>query len=103
MDMKEEWLHGLCAWASNNGNVRELWLFGSRAIGRSEPGSDVDLAVLLMPHDWAFANYVALHMEWKEQLEAIVGRDVDFGAIGIGTELDEEVRRTGKLLWARSC
>jgi predicted nucleotidyltransferase len=45
------------SWASANGNVRELWLFGSRAKGNSRPESDVDLALVLMPpdnkHDWA--------------------------------------------------
>src|SRR5215813_4151661 len=91
MDMKDEWLSGLRSWASENDSVRELWLFGSRAIGTSEPDSDVDLAIALMPFDWAFGAYVALHKEWKEQLEEIVGVDVDFGAIGVGTELDEGV------------
>jgi hypothetical protein len=40
MDMLDEWLSGLCSWASANGNVRELWLFGSRATGRSRPDSE---------------------------------------------------------------
>jgi hypothetical protein len=31
MDMRDEWLRSLRSWASGNGNVRELWLFGSRA------------------------------------------------------------------------
>jgi predicted nucleotidyltransferase len=37
MDMRDEWLIGVRAWAGNNGNVRELWLFGSRATGRARP------------------------------------------------------------------
>jgi len=40
MDMLDEWLSGLCSWASANGNVRELWLFGSRAARRSRPDSE---------------------------------------------------------------
>lgn len=43
MDMPEQWLRDLRNWASANGNVRELWLFGSRAAGRSRPDSDVVL------------------------------------------------------------
>jgi predicted nucleotidyltransferase len=80
MDMQEEWLRGLRAWASSNGNVRELWLFGSFSKGCAHPGSDIDISLTLMPadgkHNWAEGNYYALHSEWKRQLEAIVGRHV---------------------------
>jgi predicted nucleotidyltransferase len=103
MDMQDEWLCGLRSWASANDSVCELWLFGSRATGKSRPESDVDLAVALMPakgkHDWAAGNYVALHSEWKRQLEAIVGRHVSLEAISPGT--DEDVRRSWVLLWTR--
>ena len=44
MDMSDEWSRGLRAWASADANVRELWLFGSRADGHAKPESDVDLA-----------------------------------------------------------
>jgi predicted nucleotidyltransferase len=58
--MRGEWLSGLRSWASANGSVRELWLFGSRATGGSRPDSDVDLAVALMPPkgntDWALGK-----------------------------------------------
>src|SRR6266478_1408425 len=106
MDMRDEWLSGLRSWASGNDSIRELWLFGSRAAGRSQPDSDVDVAVSLMPaasnHNWAFGNYIALHSEWKGQLEAIVGRHVSLEAIEPGTKEDAEVRHSGKLLWARN-
>jgi predicted nucleotidyltransferase len=85
MDMRDEWLCGLRSWASANDNVRELWLFGSRATGCSRPDSDVDLAIALMPpindHNWALGNYFALNGEWRRQLEAIVGRHVSLEAI----------------------
>jgi predicted nucleotidyltransferase len=106
MDMEEGWLSELCSWASRNDSVSELWLFGSRATGRPRPESDVDLALALMPangkHDWAFGNYVALHGEWKGQLEAIVGRHVSLEAISPGTAPDKMVRETGRRLWARA-
>jgi predicted nucleotidyltransferase len=77
MDMREEWLHGLSAWASKNDNVRELWLFGSRADGTSRQDSDVDIGVGLMPatgdHNWAFAHFISFRGEWRRELEAIVG------------------------------
>ena len=65
MDMRDEWLRALCSWASENGNVRDLWLFGSRADGTTRLGSDIDIGVGLMPpkgkHDWALGNWSALH------------------------------------------
>jgi predicted nucleotidyltransferase len=105
MDMRDDWLRGLRSWASANGNVRELWLFGSRATGRSRPDSDVDIAIALMAAtdntDWALGNYFALHSDWKQQLEAIVGRHVSLEAIAPDTPEDAAVRRSGSLLWAR--
>jgi predicted nucleotidyltransferase len=105
MDLKEEWVSALRSWADGNDSIRELWLFGSRADGRSRPNSDVDLALVLMPpngkHDWAAGNYIALHSEWKRRLEKIVGCHVSLEAIDPGSEGDAEVRRTGVRLWAR--
>ena len=105
MDMQEEWLSGLRSWASANGSVRELWLFGSRADGRSRPESDVDIAIALMHAtdgtDWALGNYFAIHSDWKRQLQAIVGRHVSLEVIVPDTPEDEAVRRSGSLFWAR--
>ena len=44
----DEWLRGLRSWASAN-DVREFWLFGSRATGCSRPESDADIALALIP------------------------------------------------------
>lgn len=105
MDMRDEWLRGLCAWASDNACVRELWLFGSRADRSSRPESDVDIAIALMPADgntnWALGNYSALGDEWQQQLEAIVSRHVSLEAIKPDTDGDAVVRGSGILLWAR--
>ena len=80
MDMREEWLCDLPLWASKNESVRELWLFGSRARGDAREDSDVDIALALMPPDgktdWALGAYYRFDREWKQQLEAIVGRHV---------------------------
>ena len=80
MEMDEAWLLALKEWAARNGNVQELWLFGSRAKGTSTKESDVDLALTLIQptglHDWALGNYFALGDDWKRELEMIVGRHV---------------------------
>lgn len=105
MDMRTEWLRGLREWSQSNDAVRQLWLFGSRARGDSRPDSDVDLALALMPpdgkHDWALGAYFALETEWKQQLQAIVGRDVSIEPLVPGEPSDVRVRREGVLLWAR--
>jgi predicted nucleotidyltransferase len=105
MDMRDEWLRGLCAWAAANESVRELWLFGSFARGDAREESDVDIALALMlpkgNHDWAFGNYFCFESEWKRELEAIVGRAVSIAAMMPGEDSDARVRREGKRLWPR--
>jgi predicted nucleotidyltransferase len=103
--VRPEWVRGLREWAEANGNVRQLWLFGSRARGDARENSDVDLALALMPpdgkHNWALGNYFVLKDDWKQQLEAIVGRHVSLEAIEPDTKGDAIVRGTGRLLWER--
>lgn len=105
MDMRSEWVRGLREWAQVNDNVRQLWLFGSRARGDAREDSDVDLALALMPpdgkHDWALGNYFRFESEWKQELQAIVGRAVSIEPLVPGETSDVRLRREGVLLWAR--
>jgi predicted nucleotidyltransferase len=96
----ETWIRNIQEWAERNGNVREVWLFGSR-VKNSAAGedSDVDLMLVLMPprkkHDWAFGNYMVLKPKWNAELEAIVGRHVSL-------ELKpSEDAPESQLLWSR--
>jgi len=99
------WKADLIGWAKDNGSVRELWLFGSRAKGTARIDSDVDLGLALMPakrrHDWAFGNYVALHSVWRAELETIVQCHVSLVPMMPGNEGDEIIRSTGICLWER--
>ena len=63
MQLYQPWLREIRAWAKLNGNIREVWLFGSRARGSAKPRSDVDLAIALTPR--AFGNYIALGDQWQ--------------------------------------
>jgi predicted nucleotidyltransferase len=106
IQMQDDWLSGLRAWAAKNENIRELWLFGSRARGDAKDHSDVDIALALMPPvgktDWALGAYFDFESEWKQQLKAIVERDVSIEPLVPGTEDDVRLRRgEGKLIWAR--
>jgi len=106
MELPAEWVSNLAAWASRRNAIRELWLFGSQAMGHAGHESDVDIAVALMApkgkHDWALAEYIAKGDEWQRELSAIVGRHVSLEAIVPGTPEDTMVRQRGKLLWRRS-
>jgi predicted nucleotidyltransferase len=97
-DIPDEWRAALCSWAGARDSVRELWLFGSHAKECSRPDSDVDLALGLVPRDWAFGKFVASSAEWQQQLETIVGRHVSLTLI---SHAPEEVRNSAILLWSR--
>jgi predicted nucleotidyltransferase len=102
--LPDEWMHGLRSWASVNENVRELWLFGSRADGTARPESDVDLGVGLMPpngkHNWALGAFAALQDVWRHELEAIVGHHVSLEPITPDEPGTARVRKW-VLLWER--
>jgi predicted nucleotidyltransferase len=106
MDMRDEWIAALRAWAEKNDCVLELWLFGSRATGASRPESDIDIALALMPaigkHNWvALAAYCDPLDEWKSELRKAVEWNVSLVAIGPGFEMDTIVRTAGVRLWRR--
>lgn len=102
----EAWRRPMVAWAENTRGVDELWLFGSRAKDTSRPGSDVDIAVALVPaeaaDDWALCDFLAFFSEWRSTLARIVRVPVSLTAIVPGTPGDREVRNTGQIIWKRS-
>lgn len=65
-------LEALRDYAAGDPNVAALYLFGSEASDRSQPGSDVDLAIMLRePVD----GFRRIRME--TELSNTIGRDVD--------------------------
>ena len=95
----ETWLRSIQEWAERNGNVREVWLFGSRAKGSAKEDSGVDLMLVLMPPakrtDWAFGNYMVLKPKWQAELEEIVERHVS-----VELKPSEDAPES-QLLWSR--
>lgn len=52
-----------------------MYLFGSRAAGKSRRNSDADVAVLLSPS--AVKKAFELQLRWQEELARILGANVD--------------------------
>ena len=103
MRLSNDQVQTLRQWAAENGNVRELWLFGSRIREHPVAKDDVDLAIELMPatkkHNSALGNYTRFGDDWQRELASLIGIPVSLEAIMRGTPEDDMVRRMGILLW----
>ena len=79
-------------------DVDAIWLFGSRAMGRERPGSDIDLCV------------DAAHLSHRERLRLMAAIDdlllpwtVDLALRHeLPPDLLSHVQRVGRCLWTRS-
>ena len=101
--LPEAWRRDIEQWAEQNGSIKEVWLFGSRARDEATDDKDVDIAITLMPpkgsHDWALGNYCRFGDQWQRELAALVRRSVDLQLkIGLPAEDDAEA----VLLWERA-
>jgi predicted nucleotidyltransferase len=100
--LPEAWRTVIEQWAEQNGSIKEVWLFGSRARGETTKDSDVDIAVTLMPpkgpHDWALGNYQRFGDDWQRELSKLIGRHVSLELrMGLPANADAEA----VLLWQR--
>jgi uncharacterized protein len=74
--------------------VDVLWLFGSEALGRARPDSDVDLAGLFRRRPSGLERFHA-----AVDLGTLLGRDVDLIDLdGVSPILVRQVLQTGRLL-----
>ena len=100
-----DWKTGLISWARVNLSIRELWFFGSRAKGAARVNSIVDVGLALSlasrGHDWALENYIALHTDWRGELETIVQCRVSLVPMIPKNDGDMIIRSTGICLWER--
>ncbi|MGH9459920.1 MAG: nucleotidyltransferase family protein [Vicinamibacteria bacterium] len=68
----------LRTWAEGNPLVRALLIFGSYAKGTAQPGSDLDLAVVISPARGdadAFTTWIACGDAWTGELRRLLGFD----------------------------
>ena len=102
-NLPEAWRLAIEQWAEQNGNIKEVWLFGSRARGEATDDKDVDIAITLMPpqgsHDWALGNYQCFGDDWQRELSRLVRRHVSLEVrMGLPAKADAEA----VLLWKRA-
>jgi predicted nucleotidyltransferase len=82
-------------------DIDGIYLFGSVARGRTRPGSDVDVALLLPPGRKLSPDELLATMA---ELESLTHRTVDLSVLNTQTQLvhAKEVVTTGVCLFARS-
>ena len=82
-------------------DIDAIYLFGSVARGRTRPGSDVDVALLLPPGRKLSPEELLATMA---ELESLTHRTVDLSVLNTQTQLvhAKEVITTGVCLFARS-
>ena len=82
-------------------DIDGIYLFGSVARGRTRPGSDVDVALLLPPGRKLSPDELLATMA---ELESLTYRTVDLSVLNTQTQLvhAKEVVTTGVCLYARS-
>jgi predicted nucleotidyltransferase len=69
--------HVLVDWARNEPQIRALFVFGSRAMGRATASSNIDLAVeLSVPEDEQLVTFLNNRQRWRADLQRVTGMRV---------------------------
>ena len=76
--------------------VKRVYLFGSYARGEADENSDVDLLI-----DWDYSKHIGLnYVFWREDIEKILHKDVDFVSIEyIAPFIEEYINNDKKLIY----
>jgi predicted nucleotidyltransferase len=61
-------------WASNEPDLRRVWIYGSQVRGRPSPDSDLDVAVEVIPRDGenTYDVFVCSADDWRSELTSRV-------------------------------
>lgn len=92
-------LDAIAAWASTHDKVRRVWVLGSRAGGTAREGADLDLALELVPApdgEDTLAQWMTHAEEWRAQLQAGIGPNVDLQWVDPDTASNELRDRAGE-------
>jgi|GEM_PF-5459652 len=107
MDKSVEAIRGdLVLWATRQLELRQLWVYGSRALGTHRLGSDLDIAVMIDHlHSSADIEKFREHtfLIWQKELSQLSGLLVHLEpCAGEGTNVAGYVNNSGVLVFARS-
>ena len=105
MNLSEEDKERIVAWARKHPEIRAVYLYGSRARGDNKAGSDIDLAVRMMPtgHDDAYNVWWEWHDRYKKCPDLHVGNPVHLEWYEEDSSLERvgpAVARDGVLLYS---
>ena len=78
MQLTDEQVTAVIAWAEKTPQVQAVMLFGSRCKGTARPDSDVDIGITMMKGRWErrFKNYRDNVNAWERELTNAVGLTV---------------------------
>lgn len=107
MDKSVEAIRGdLVLWATRQLELRQLWVYGSRALGTHRLCSDLDIAVMIDHlHSSADIEKFREHtfLIWQKELSQLSGLLVHLEpCAGEGTNVAGYVNNSGVLVFARS-
>ncbi|NNE56606.1 MAG: nucleotidyltransferase domain-containing protein [Hellea sp.] len=70
MDLTKEHVNQIIEWAKRHTEIKQIFLFGSRARGESQAKSDIDLAVVMNTDkgpDFAYSMWSNWHRKYKRR------------------------------------
>jgi len=69
--LPERWTEALCRWATQKPEVREIWVFGSRARADHRPDSDIDIALKIHGDTPADKDciYICEAQGWRAEIQ----------------------------------
>jgi len=77
MDITDDQLNSIRAWAARNPLINSVQLFGSRIRGTARPDSDLDTAVDVGYGDEALQTWIIHKAGWEQELRSITGLPVN--------------------------
>ncbi len=105
MNLSQEDRKKIIAWGENHPEIRQIFLYGSRARGDNRDDSDIDLAIVLNRNSGdsdTFTTWIFWHADWIKNRDLSLSRQVDIQWYEKGAGLERVgpgVERDGVLLY----
>jgi predicted nucleotidyltransferase len=90
--LSDAWVQKLRVWAAQKSEIREVWIFGSRAHGDHRADSDIDIAVgIVGDKERRFNIWYWTFPEWKEELQKLLPIKADLRLLDAEIPEDDKV------------